>query len=101
MAITPRPRVSATADADAFIDRAAGITVPSAAAGRPTADEAHPPKRVRKGNKVQISVTLDEQLVDELTALAKQVGISRAALMTIACKEAVARGVSVTPQTMT
>ena len=100
MAITPRPRASAAADADAFIDRAAG-TVPSAAAGRPTANEAYSPKRVRKGNKVQISVTLDEQLVDELTALAKQVGISRAALMTIACKEAVARGVSVTPQTMT
>ena len=100
MAITPRPNVSATADADAFIDRAA-VSPSVAAAGRPTADETHHPKRVRKGNKVQISVTLDERLVDELTALAKQVGISRAALMTIACKEAVARGVSVTPQIAT
>lgn len=95
MAITPRPRVSDSVTADAFID---GAATAQSTPGRPPADDpAHHPRRVRKGNKVQISVTLDEELVDDLTALAKQVGISRAALMTIACKEAVARGVSVTP----
>lgn len=85
MAITPRP---GAASADAFID----------AANAPAEHDSNPdgaaPKRVRKGNKVQISVTLDEDLLDALTADAKRLGISRAALMTIACREAITRGVS-------
>lgn len=83
MAITPRPGATS---ADAFIDGA------SALSAHDSPDNA--PKRVRKGNKVQISVTLDEDLLDALTADAKRLGISRAALMTIACREAITRGVS-------
>lgn len=94
MAITPRP----SASADSFIDGAQ--PAPSAAkAGvedrtRAPGSSSVAPRRVRKGNKVQISVTLDEDLLDDLTAHAKRLGISRAAFMTIACREAIARGIS-------
>lgn len=90
MAITPRPGATS---ADAFIDGADPGVGRERIYIEPDGSDI-PPKRVRKGNKVQISVTLDEDLLDALTADAKRLGISRAALMTIACREAITRGVS-------
>ena len=62
MAITKRP---AATSADGFIKAA-----PDAG-----------PKRVRKGNKVQISLTIAEPILERVDAKAAELGQSRAAFM--------------------
>lgn len=45
--------------------------------------------RFMKGNKVQITITIDEALLEETDSLAKQYGISRAALISISLRQAI------------
>lgn len=76
MAITrPKPKPSA----DAFI------------AGAPDA-ETTKPRGVRKGRKQQISLTIDQGLLDELDALADRLGQSRASIINLAIHRAVLHG---------
>ena len=49
-------------------------------------------KGVKKGRKEQISLTLDPDLLDQLDAIAKGAGMSRAALISLAINQLVSRG---------
>ncbi len=51
-------------------------------------------KGVRKGRKLQISLTISPSLLDKVDAMAMAMGQSRAALITMALHQAVERGVS-------
>lgn len=42
------------------------------------------PARFRRGNKVQITLTLDENLLDQADLMAKGMGVSRSALISVA-----------------
>jgi hypothetical protein len=78
MAITRAKSKTAPAKADAFIAKA-----PDAA-----------PKRVRKGNKVQISLTITPALLDRVDALAQELGQSRAAIINLSIHRTVEHGLS-------
>lgn len=51
-------------------------------------------KGVRKGNKLQISLTISPSLLDKVDAMAASLGQSRAALITMALHQALERGVT-------
>ncbi len=87
MAITKKPSTSAaaTAAADAFISGA-----PDAAAIAPPA-----PRRVRKGNKVQITLTIAESLLEQADELARQLGQSRAAVINLALMQMLQTGLRI------
>ena len=86
MAITRKPTKTAEAvaseAADAFIAGApdAGVDAPPA------------PRRVRKGRKVQITLTLTEPLLERVDELAGQLGQSRAAVINLAVVQMLERG---------
>ena len=86
MAITKKPTKPAqdatAAAADAFISGA-----PDAAAATPEA-----PRRVRKGRKVQITLTIAEPLLERVDGLAGQLGQSRAAVINLAVVQMLERG---------
>lgn len=63
---------SATAAADTFIS------------GAPDATVAKAPRRVRKGRKVQITLTITKPLLDRVDEMADQLGQSRAAVINLA-----------------
>ena len=77
MAITKKPPHSTTAAA--FISGA-----PDAA-----------PRRVRKGKKVQITLTLTEPLLDRVDELAAKLGQSRAAVINLAIYQSLENGVRI------
>ena len=83
MAITTKPKakapepVSDDAAADAFIS------------GAPDAPK---PRGVRKGNKLQISLTISPTLLSQVDALAQQIGQTRAGVINLAIHRAVERG---------
>ena len=83
MAITKRPatkpEAAPPAAGDAFISGA-----PDAAADGP--------KRVRKGNKVQITLTIAEPVLVRVDELAHQIGQSRAATINLAVMQMLQRG---------
>jgi Ribbon-helix-helix protein, copG family len=83
MAITKKPSKPTTADA--FISGA-----PDAAA---TAPEA--PRRVRKGKKVQITLTIAEPLLARVDERAAQLGQSRAAVINLAIFQALETGLRI------
>jgi len=74
MAITKKPTPAATTAADAFISGAPDAAV--------TASET--PRRVRKGRKVQITLTIAEPLLARVDELAGYLGQSRAAVIILA-----------------
>jgi len=77
MAITrPKPKPSA----ETFI------------AGAPDAETTSKPRGVRKGRKQQISLTIDQGLLDELDTLATRLGQSRASIINLAIYRAVTHG---------
>jgi hypothetical protein len=80
MAITKKPTKTTpdatTAAADAFIS------------GAPDA----PPRRVRKGRKVQITLTITEPLLARVDGLAGQLGQSRAAVINLAVMQMLQTG---------
>lgn len=77
MAITKKPSKSTTVEA--FINSA-----PDAA-----------PRRVRKGNKVQITLTIAEPLLDRVDELAAKLGQSRAALINLAIYQSLENGLRI------
>lgn len=79
MAIKRRP--SQASSIDNFIDGA-----PDASA------DDQKPKRVRKGNKVQISFTLDESLLDRVDEQSSKMSLSRAAFINLALFKALNSG---------
>jgi hypothetical protein len=88
MAITKKPSkpVQGTAAAaEAFISAA------------PDAAEAsrQAPRRVRKGRKVQISLTIAEPLLDRVDELARQIGQSRAAIINLAVMQMLQKGLHI------
>jgi hypothetical protein len=89
MAITKKPTKPAqdatAAAADAFIAAA-----PDAAAASPGA-----PRRVRKGRKVQITLTITEPLLDRVDELASQIGQSRAAVINLAVMQMLQSGLRI------
>lgn len=79
MAITKKPAKSAE---EAFISGA-----PDAAAAAP--------RRVRKGNKVQISLTITEPMLARVDDLASRLGQSRAAVINLAVMQMLQSGLRV------
>ena len=87
MAITrPKPKTT-PANAESFI-----------AAAPDAPQEARPLKGVRKGNKVQISLTITPGLLDRVDALAAEIGQSRAAVINLAIHRAVEHGLTIDAQ---
>lgn len=85
MAITkPKPKVTQVAAADAFIS------------GAPDALCA-PVKGVRKGSKLQISLTISPALLARVDEMAAQLGQSRAAVINLAIYRMVEHGVTIEP----
>lgn len=79
MAITKKPtKPTPTTAADAFIS------------GAPDA-----PRRVRKGRKVQITLTIAEPLLDRVDDLAGQIGQSRAAVINLAVMQMLQSGLRI------
>lgn len=89
MAITKKPNKATpdatTAAADAFISGA-----PDAAA---TTSEV--PRRVRKGRKVQITLTITEPMLVRVDELASQLGQSRAAVINLAVMQMLQTGLRI------
>jgi hypothetical protein len=82
MAITiPKPKTPPTKAADAFIAAAP--------------DAAPTQKGVRKGNKVQISLTITPSLLARVDALAEELGQSRAAVINLAIHRTVEHGLMI------
>ena len=86
MAITRKPSKPAspasTEAADAFISGAPDAGV----------DASPAPHRVRKGCKVQITLTIAEPLLERVDGLAGQLGQSRAAVINLAVVQMLERG---------
>jgi hypothetical protein len=51
--------------------------------------------RFRRGNKVQITLTIDETILDQIDSMAKRMGLSRAALVSIALGQVLESGVKI------
>jgi len=51
------------------------------------------PKRVKKGSKVQISLTIAEPTLNEVDALAARAGLSRAGLINLAIRRQIEAGI--------
>lgn len=86
MAITRPPvkQPANTAQIDAFIGAAPDAS-PSPEAG---------PKRVRKGRKVQITLTITEAMLERVDEKAAQIGQSRAAVINLAIAQVLESGIS-------
>lgn len=78
---TTAARKAPTTNVDAFI------------AGAP--DSAPTKKGVKKGNKVQISLTISPGLLDRIDALAADLGQSRAGIINLAIYRAVEHGLTI------
>ncbi len=93
MSITGRPTkdtATAVSKEDSFIDAA-----PDAASDviQGTAPIQPVPKRVRKGNKVQISLTLTEAVLNQVDEAASNLGLSRAAVINMAISQSLQQGI--------
>lgn len=88
MAITKKPSKakSVAAEAEAFI---------SGAPDAPAITIKEKPVRVRKGNKVQITLTISEVLLDRVDEMAGQIGQSRAAVINLAVMQMLQRGLHI------
>ena len=83
MAITKRPPKAPEKNLaeDAFISE-----TPDAGSEKPS------PKRVRKGKKIQITLTISEPLLDRVDELADQLGQSRAGVINLGIVQMLERG---------
>jgi hypothetical protein len=57
-----------------------------------SAPDGRKPRRVKKGNKVQISLTIAEKMLEEIDALAEARGQSRAGLINLAVAQVLEGG---------
>lgn len=89
MAIIKPPKkqdsAAVSAAAEAFISGA-----PDSAAAAPAA-----PRRVRKGNRVQISLTIPEDTLERVDELASQIGQSRAGTINLAITQLLQSGLRI------
>jgi hypothetical protein len=85
MTITRRKQKPSEADTEAFIS------------GAPDAEPEQPEARkgVKKGNKVQISLTIAPALLERVDALAADLGQSRAGIINLAIHRVVEHGVQI------
>ena len=84
MAITGRPKkdtVGMITKEDSFINAAPDASSETLQSETQTKVA---PKRVRKGNKVQISLTLTEATLNQVDEAASNLGLSRAAIINMA-----------------
>jgi hypothetical protein len=51
------------------------------------APDGQKPARYKRGNKVQITMTIDEAVLDQADGIAKELGLSRSALMSVALSQ--------------
>ena len=89
MAIIGRPKkdtVGISTKEDSFIDSA-----PDAIQKEMQTKTS--PKRVRKGNKVQISLTLTEAILNQVDEAASNLGLSRAAVINMAISQSLQQGI--------
>ena len=93
MSITKPPKKSTLATADAFISGA-----PDAGATGPTEATEAGPRRVRKGNRVQITLTISEALLDRVDARATELGQSRAGFINLAVSQVLETGFQLGPK---
>jgi hypothetical protein len=93
LTITKRPKKSTPAAAEAFIGQA-----PDAGATAPTEVTEAGPRRVRKGNKVQITLTISEALLDRVDARATELGQSRAGFINLAVSQVLETGFQLGPK---
>jgi len=83
MAITrPKSKPSAEAFIAAAPDAAAAVAAPQ-------------PKYVKKGNKLQITLTISQPLLERVDKLAKKLGQSRAAVINLAIYQGLESGLSI------
>lgn len=68
---------------------------PDAVVTPPAPEEPDAPRRVRKGKKVQISLTISEPLLDQVDELAAQIGQSRAAVINLSILQMLKTGVRI------
>ena len=81
MTIIKKPQtIKASSEMDAFISGAPDATIP---------------RRVHKGSKVQITLTIAEPLLLRIDTLAEQLGQSRAALINLAVVQMLATGLRI------
>lgn len=96
MAITKRPAKPNPADIDAFIsgapDAAPTAAPATALPAEPPPETASAPKRVKKGKKVQITLTITEAMLERVDDRASQIGQSRAAWINLAIAQMLESG---------
>lgn len=94
MAITKRPTKPSPADIEAFISGAPdAATSPTAvASAAPQPEQVNAPKRVKKGKKVQITLTITEAMLERVDERAGQIGQSRAAWINLAIAQMLESG---------
>ena len=51
--------------------------------------------RFRRGNKAQITLTIDEDLLDRVDDMAKEIGVSRASLISMGMRQVLAAGLTI------
>ena len=82
MSITKKPAKPTTAED--FIGRAPDAAAPEAA-----------PRRVRRGKKIQITLTITEELLDRVDGRAAELGQSRAGIINLAIVQALESGLRI------
>lgn len=87
MAITKKPAKKAKTTAE-------NTAVEAFVSGAPDAPAASP-SRVKKGRKVQITLTITEPLLDRVDRLADQLGQSRAAVINLAVVQMLESGLNI------
>lgn len=94
MAITKRPVKPTPADIEAFISGApdASSSAAVAAPSDPQPNQVSAPKRVKKGKKVQITLTITEAMLERVDERAGQIGQSRAAWINLAIAQMLESG---------
>lgn len=77
----PKATPAADAAAEAFIAAAP--------------DSSQAPRRIRKGKKIQITMTLPEPVLDRVDRLAEELGQSRASIINLAIAQMLQKGLSI------
>lgn len=94
MAITKRPAKPTPADIEAFISGApdASVSTTTVAPADKQPQQISAPKRVKKGKKVQITLTITEAMLERVDERAGQIGQSRAAWINLAIAQMLESG---------
>lgn len=91
MSITSRPKAPQIETPEKPLDEDKVLAFVNSAPDGEAAQAARTIKP-KKRNKVQISLTIDQDLLDEIDAQAGQIGMARAATISLACRQFLKRG---------